>query len=70
MTEVSSDYHKRALNDATEELNRLLLVGSFSQRLMRLYALSELVSEVPPELLLRAAANFADLFPEVERKAA
>jgi hypothetical protein len=58
MSDTSDDVYAKTIADATFELNQLLLMGSFSERLMRLYALSELVTRVSPESLLKIVANF------------
>jgi hypothetical protein len=70
MTDSTTKVQMDAIADATEELNRLLKVGTYSQRLMRLYAVREIVSRLSAEQLLKAAANVNTYFPNGERQAA
>jgi hypothetical protein len=70
MSDTSDAVCVKTIADATFELNQLLLIGSFSERLMRLYALSELVMRVSPEALLKIVANFNNAAPGESREAA
>jgi hypothetical protein len=69
MPEPLDNRNTEILRAATDELNRQLLVGSYSQRLMRVYALSEIIELVSPELLLQAAATISLCFPDGELEA-
>ncbi len=57
MTDAHNDVCSTALVDATRELNALLLEGTHGQRLMRIFALRELVACVAPETLLKMVAQ-------------
>jgi hypothetical protein len=63
MTDINENGQIAAIADATNELNRLLQVGTFSERLMRLYALQEIVNRLAPDQLLKAAANLSASLP-------
>jgi hypothetical protein len=66
----SSSAYAQTITDATQELNLLLENGTYQERLMRLYALTELVGLVSPELLLRFVANLGTYLPDADREAA
>jgi hypothetical protein len=70
MSPNSSSTYEQTIADATQELNLLLQQGTYQERLMRLYALTELVGMSTPEMLLRAVANFDVYFPDTKQKAA
>jgi hypothetical protein len=59
MTETPNTNSDSLLMDATMELNCILLAGTSSERLMRLYALREIVAHASPEALLQIAADLA-----------
>jgi hypothetical protein len=65
MTDAHNDVCSTALVDATKDLNALLLEGTHGQRLMRVFALRELVGCVAPELLLKLVASLDLAAPAV-----
>jgi hypothetical protein len=59
MSHEANDTSAALVADATQELLLQLQTGSTQEKLMRLYALTELVGSVPPEILLRMVSDYA-----------
>jgi hypothetical protein len=59
MSHEVNDTSENLVADATQELLLQLQAGSTQEKLMRLYALTELVGSVPPEMLLRMVSDYA-----------